>query len=116
MVNNSAIEFIVRPGPLFFIACARDSQARQPARVYNLGLFLMSNSDEVTAVIPAPDGRNVNFDHPTRSWTTIHQIYWIYGSATALALFFLVQNLYVKLYINRKIDIETGRLGRQIAS
>ncbi|KAH8668777.1 hypothetical protein BX600DRAFT_538784 [Xylariales sp. PMI_506] len=70
----------------------------------------MSDTDGVITVIPAPDGYVVNFANPTRNWTLINQTYWIYGSGTILALFFLAQNIFVKLFINRKFDLETGCL------
>lgn len=69
----------------------------------------MATIDGVITVLPAPDGYDVDFANPTRDWKIIHQIYWIYGVGTFLALFFLVQNLYVKLYINRKLDGETSK-------
>jgi hypothetical protein len=65
--------------------------------------------DGVVPVMPVPFGYpQVNFDNPTRDWPVIRQIYWIYGFATAIALFFLLQNLCVKVYINRRLEGETG--------
>ncbi|KAI1857415.1 hypothetical protein JX265_011150 [Neoarthrinium moseri] len=70
----------------------------------------MSVVNGVAIVLPPPEGFEVDFANPTRNLTLVRQTYWIYGIGTALALFFLVQNLYVKLYVNRRVDTEAGCL------
>lgn len=67
----------------------------------------MSLVKEVITVLPAPEGYDIDFVNPTRDWPVIYQTYWVYGVGTLLALFFLTQNLYVKFYINRRMDDET---------
>lgn len=61
----------------------------------------------VTVVMLPPEGYIVNFDHPQRR----HQLesYIISAIGIALAFLFFLQYLYVKFWILRKPDGETGK-------
>jgi hypothetical protein len=61
----------------------------------------------VTVVMLPPEGYIVNFDHPQRR----HQMesYIISGVGIVLAFLFVFQYLYVKFWILRKPDGETGK-------
>ncbi|KAH7209797.1 hypothetical protein DER44DRAFT_809455 [Fusarium oxysporum] len=62
--------------------------------------------DGVTVAIPPPEGYVVNFDHPLQRHAI--ESYVISGIGTALAFLFFFQYLYVKLWVLRKPDGETG--------
>ncbi|KAJ9424686.1 hypothetical protein QL093DRAFT_1224683 [Fusarium oxysporum] len=63
--------------------------------------------DGVTVAIPPPEGYVVNFDHPLQRHAI--ESYVISGIGTALAFLFFFQYLYVKLWVLRKPDGETGK-------
>jgi hypothetical protein len=63
--------------------------------------------DGVTVAIPPPEGYAVNFDHPLQRHAI--ESYVISGIGTALAFLFFSQYLYVKLWVLRKPDGETGK-------
>ncbi|KPM44632.1 hypothetical protein AK830_g1897 [Neonectria ditissima] len=60
--------------------------------------------DGVTVFMAAPDGYEVNFDHPKRRLEL--EAYIVCGVGLALALFFFAQFLYVKVWVLRRLDGE----------
>lgn len=63
--------------------------------------------DGVTVAIPPPEGYVVNFEHPQRRHEM--EAYTASGVGIGLAFLFVLQYLYVKLWILRKPDGETGK-------
>ncbi|KAK7417815.1 hypothetical protein QQX98_004289 [Neonectria punicea] len=62
--------------------------------------------DGVTVFMAAPDGYEVDFDHPKRRLEL--EAYIVCGVGLVLALFFFVQFLYVKVWVLRRLDGEAG--------
>ncbi|KAI1036662.1 hypothetical protein LB503_003213 [Fusarium chuoi] len=62
--------------------------------------------DGVTVAIPPPEGYVVNFEHPLQRHAI--ESYVISGIGTTLSFLFFFQYLYVKLWVLRKPDGETG--------
>ncbi|KAK7424003.1 hypothetical protein QQZ08_008827 [Neonectria magnoliae] len=62
--------------------------------------------DGVTVFMAAPDGYEVDFDHPKRRFEL--EAYIVCGVGLVLALFFFVQFLYVKIWVLRRLDGESG--------
>lgn len=63
--------------------------------------------DGVTVFMAAPDGYEVDFDHPKRRLEL--EAYIVCGVGLLLALFFFVQFLYVKVWVLRRLDGEAGK-------
>jgi hypothetical protein len=61
----------------------------------------------VPVAIPPPEGYVVNFEHPQRR----HEIEAYVASSVGMgvAFFFVLQYLYVKVWILRKLELETGK-------
>ncbi|KAK8076791.1 hypothetical protein PG994_004063 [Apiospora phragmitis] len=70
----------------------------------------MSSVHGVITVLPPPDGYKVDSANPTRDLVVIQWTYGVYGFFTTLPFLFLVQNLYVKLCVHRRLDAETGEV------
>jgi hypothetical protein len=64
-------------------------------------------TDGVITVLPAPEGYVVNFDDPRRNADIA--AYWIFGVGFFLATLFLVQRLYVKIFIRRNLGLDDGK-------
>ncbi|KAL6356004.1 hypothetical protein LRP88_09589 [Fusarium phalaenopsidis] len=64
----------------------------------------MSVVDGVLVAIPPPEGYVVDFDNPQR--TSVEATYVICGIGMALALFFLFQRLYVKMFVRNNFGID----------
>ncbi|KAI1080886.1 hypothetical protein F5B20DRAFT_537775 [Whalleya microplaca] len=64
----------------------------------------MSAVNGVTVAIPPPEGIEVDFSNPQRNGTTA--MYLVFAIGILVSHLFLAQNLYVKLYLRRKMDIE----------
>jgi hypothetical protein len=60
----------------------------------------------VITVLPAPEGYVVNFDDPRRNGDIA--TYWIFGVGFFLATLFLVQRLYVKIFLRRNLGLDDG--------
>lgn len=65
-------------------------------------------TDGVVTVLPAPEGYVVNFDDPRRNGDIA--TYWIFGVGFFLATLFLVQRLYVKVFIRRNLGLDDACL------
>ncbi|KAF4971251.1 hypothetical protein FSARC_1873 [Fusarium sarcochroum] len=59
----------------------------------------------VVAVAP-PEGYDVDFDNPQRN--SVMAIYVVCGIGTSLALFFLFQRLFVKVFVRKNFGIDDG--------
>lgn len=68
----------------------------------------MSVVDGVLVAIPPPEGYVVDFDNPQR--TSVEATYVICGIGMTLALFFLFQRLYVKIFVRNNFGIDDGAL------
>ncbi|KAJ0122432.1 hypothetical protein J7T55_002945 [Diaporthe amygdali] len=66
----------------------------------------MSGTHSVLTVIPPPEGYIVNFSHPKRQGVT--ETYWIVSIGNFLALTFLAQKLYTKIFIDRRFQSDDG--------
>ncbi|KAI8721245.1 hypothetical protein NCS52_00571600 [Fusarium sp. LHS14.1] len=64
----------------------------------------MSLVDGVLVAIPPPEGYVVDFDNPQR--TSVEATYVICGIGMTLALFFLFQRLFVKLFVRNNFGID----------
>lgn len=63
--------------------------------------------DGVPVAIPPPDGYVVDFDHPARNSVT--QAYWLFGVGNFVCLLFMLQRAYVKLVLQRRVQLEDGK-------
>ncbi|KAI0007137.1 hypothetical protein F4779DRAFT_525316 [Xylariaceae sp. FL0662B] len=64
----------------------------------------MSVVDGVVVAIPPPEGVEVDFVNPKRNGTTA--MYLVFSVGMIVSHLFLGQNLYVKLWLRRRVDIE----------
>lgn len=62
--------------------------------------------DGVPVALPPPPGYVVDLDNPARNSVT--EAYWLYGVGNFLCLLFMMQRAYVRLVIQRRIQIEDG--------
>lgn len=65
-------------------------------------------TDGVHTVIAAPSGYQVDFANPHRDTNSITRIYSCFATGLILSLLFLMQNIYVKLCVNKELDAPTG--------
>lgn len=66
----------------------------------------MATVNGVLVAIPPPDGYVVDFENPQRRSVTA--TYTICGVGMTLALFFMLQRLYVKIFIRNKFGVDDG--------
>lgn len=62
--------------------------------------------DGVEVLLAPPDGWAVNFTNPTRNYLTQRQIKWAFGIEYPIATLFLLQRVYVSLFLVRKVLID----------
>lgn len=62
--------------------------------------------DGVPVVMPPPPGYVVDFDHPQRN--SVVAAYVLFGVGNFLCLLFIMQRAYVKLVLQRRVQIEDG--------
>lgn len=65
--------------------------------------------DGIHTIIAVPEGYAVDFDHPRRDTETMTKIYWCFGAGLILSTLFLSQNLYMKFYVDRKLDASSSK-------
>jgi hypothetical protein len=68
----------------------------------------MSLTNGVITAIPAPEGYVVNFDNPARQGNIAG--YGVSAVGMVLAFLFMVQRLYVKVFIGRSFGLDDGTL------
>lgn len=74
----------------------------------------MSAVDGVIVAIPPPKGIAVDFSNPQRNGTTA--MYLVFAIGILVSHLFLAQNLYVKLYLRRKMDIEVCKFSTKTSN
>ncbi|ETS73770.1 hypothetical protein PFICI_14716 [Pestalotiopsis fici W106-1] len=62
----------------------------------------------VLVAMPPPDGYIVDFDHPQRNSDVA--AYWIFGVGNALSLLSILQRLYVRVFIMKKLQMDDAFL------
>ncbi|KAK4184089.1 hypothetical protein QBC35DRAFT_541191 [Podospora australis] len=62
----------------------------------------------VPVVMPPPEGYVVDFDNPQRNSVT--QAYWLFSVGNVLCLLFMLQHLYVRLFLRRQFKLEDACL------
>ncbi|KAK3376567.1 hypothetical protein B0T24DRAFT_700228 [Lasiosphaeria ovina] len=60
----------------------------------------------VPVTIAPTEGYVVDFDHPQQN--SLIQAYWLFSVGNFLAFIFMLQRVYVKLVIQRRVQIEDG--------
>jgi hypothetical protein len=63
--------------------------------------------DGVVTVLPPPKGYVVDFDNPQRQ--SVAATYWVVGVGNVLSLFFLLQRLYVKVFVRKAFKLDDGK-------
>ncbi|KAK3367556.1 hypothetical protein B0H63DRAFT_83670 [Podospora didyma] len=58
----------------------------------------------VPVVMPPPEGYVVDFDNPERNSVT--EAYWLFAVGNLLSLLFVLQRVYVKIFVQRRIQLE----------
>ncbi|RYP85778.1 hypothetical protein DL769_000886 [Monosporascus sp. CRB-8-3] len=66
------------------------------------------STNGVVTFLPAPEGYDVDFENPQRQYVV--QIYSVAAVGNPLALFFLSQRLYTKIFLARGLQIDDGFL------
>jgi hypothetical protein len=62
--------------------------------------------DGVTVLLPPPEGYVVNFAHPQRQADVA--TYWVAGVENVLAILFLAQRLYTKMFLSGGLGVDDG--------
>ncbi|KAK0713191.1 hypothetical protein B0T26DRAFT_742013 [Lasiosphaeria miniovina] len=62
----------------------------------------------VPVAIAPPEGYVVDFDHPQQN--SLIQAYWLFSVGNFLTFLFMSQRVYVKLIIQRRVQIEDGKM------
>lgn len=63
-------------------------------------------TEGVRTFLPAPEGYQVDFDHPERNYDVV--LYSIVGVGNFLCLLFMYQRLYTKTRLSGGLQIEDG--------
>lgn len=66
----------------------------------------MAEINGTLVALPPPEGYVVDFENPQRNSVTV--TYVVSGVGMTLALFFLLQRLYVKIFVRNKFGIDDG--------
>lgn len=67
-----------------------------------------STDSHMVAMLPAPPGYAVDFNHPLRRHDIVNITYFIWGLGMVLSCLFLAQRLYVKLTVRKKFGLDDG--------
>jgi hypothetical protein len=62
----------------------------------------------VPVIMPPPEGYVVNFDNPQRNSVT--EAYWLCGVGNFFCLLFMLQRVYVRAVVQRRVHWEDGEL------
>lgn len=68
----------------------------------------MTNVNGTMVLVPPPPGFVVNFENPQRQLET--QVYTVVAVENVLALAFLLQRLYTRIYLMRLFQVEDGKM------
>ncbi|KAK3323315.1 hypothetical protein B0T19DRAFT_201400 [Cercophora scortea] len=63
----------------------------------------------VPVAMPPPPGYVVDFDHPERNSVT--EAYWLFGAGNFICLLFVLQRAYVRVVLQRRVQLEDVCLG-----
>lgn len=77
--------------------------------MYSSSLDAFPLTNGVHTVIAAPSGYHIDFENPHRDTYTMTRIYGCFAIGLLLSFVFLFQNLYVKVFVLRKLDAPTGQ-------
>lgn len=77
--------------------------------MYSSSLDAFPLTNGVHTVIAAPSGYHIDFENPHRDTYTMTRIYGCFAIGLLLSFVFLFQNLYVKVFVVRKLDAPTGQ-------
>ncbi|KAH8588392.1 hypothetical protein B0O99DRAFT_665033 [Bisporella sp. PMI_857] len=84
---------------IVFEACGKPGSA---LRLSPLPIVALVNG--VPVALPPPIDYVVNFDHPQRN--SVPAAYWLFGVGNSLCIVFMGQRVYVKAFIQKRIQIE----------
>lgn len=62
----------------------------------------------IPVIMPPPEGYVVDFDNPQRNSVT--EAWWLFGVGNVLCLLFMLQHVYVRMFLRRQIKLEDGCL------